>query len=184
MIPPPKKKSSTSVALNCWLMGDGLLLSASRVMGLSLVNLSRSQPGRAAALVHLAARDIWLFETWILSWTRVAWRLSMLTVRGQTLDHFDGCVEPKLGQAPVVFFLSRNTLHLHRVPLRCSMQTQTRQGRDMDGETCIKLFFPKQTISSLLTLDRDTLTRSSESWCRDTGVNTSSRKSAVYRGHV
>lgn len=67
-----------------------------------------------------AARE-WLNETS----TRVVWRLSVLTVRGQTLDHFDGSVEPKLGQAPVVVLL-RNTLHLHRVRLRRSMQTQTR----------------------------------------------------------
>lgn len=38
--------------------GDGVLVSASTVMGLSLVKLARSEAGRAAAaLLHLAARD-------------------------------------------------------------------------------------------------------------------------------
>lgn len=38
-------------------MGDGVLFSASTVMGLSLVNLVRSEPDRDVALLHLAVRD-------------------------------------------------------------------------------------------------------------------------------
>lgn len=39
------------------LMGDGVLFSASTVMGLSLVNLARSELDRDVALLHLAVRD-------------------------------------------------------------------------------------------------------------------------------
>lgn len=38
-------------------MGGGVLFSASTVMGLSLVNLVRSEPHRDVALLHLAVRD-------------------------------------------------------------------------------------------------------------------------------
>lgn len=49
--------------------------------------------------------------------------MSQLTIGGQTLDHFDGGVKPKLGQAPLL--LHRNTLNLHRFKAKQSTQTPT-----------------------------------------------------------
>lgn len=46
--------------------------------------------------------------------------MSQLTIGGQTLDHFDGGVKPKLGQAPLL--LHRNTLNLHRFKPKQSTQ--------------------------------------------------------------
>lgn len=104
-------------------------------------------------------------------------RLSVLTVGGQTLDHFDGGVEPKLGQAPVVF-LRRNTLHLHRVRLRQSTQTQTRHALNVNQHR------RKRTSTCFSWTDnlvfagpwQENTDMTCESWCSYTHVNTSRRK--------
>lgn len=57
-----------SGALSCRLVGVGVLLSASKVIGLSLVNLAKSEPDRAVALVHLAAHNSRRLGSEILRW--------------------------------------------------------------------------------------------------------------------
>lgn len=147
-------------------MGDGVLLSASTVIGLSLVNLARSEPDRAVALLHLAARDSCLLGSQILrwkwinvTWTRVVKQAVRAHRRGANSWSLWRRRRTEAGSSACCLPPPR-----HTPSPSCPTETVNVNTNKTWGIIKAALaktgfdFLPEQTISSLLALDRQTLT--------------------------